>query len=60
MTGTIVPCRLDEIVTMGTMKPLSVGGHRVDAYWTTSGLHCDGFRDVIEFRCLSAGGVNPP
>jgi len=39
-------------VTMGTMNALSVGSHAVEAYWTMSATHCDGF---VKGGCLPAG-----
>lgn len=42
-------------VTMGTLAPLSVGGHVVDAYWTMTAMHCDGFSRLIDVSCLLAG-----
>ncbi len=41
-------------VTMGTMDPLNPGEHAVEAYWTMSGLHCDGFGKTLDF-CLLPG-----
>ena len=42
-------------VTLGTLEPLSVGGHVVDSYWSMSALHCDGVGRVLEDNCLPAG-----
>jgi hypothetical protein len=44
-------------VTLGTLKPLSVGDHVVDTYFVMRALHCDGFGDVIDENCLPAGDV---
>jgi hypothetical protein len=41
-------------VTMGVMPPLPVGQHVVDAYWTMSAMHCDGFPKP-KGGCLPAG-----
>ena len=42
-------------VTLGALKPLSVGDHVVDSYLVFSAMHCDGFAAVIEENCLAAG-----
>jgi hypothetical protein len=42
-------------VTMGTLEPLSVGRHVVDAYFSMSAMHCDGLGRVVEENCLLAG-----
>jgi hypothetical protein len=42
-------------VTLGALKPLSVGHHVVDSYLLLSAMHCDGLGDVVEENCLPAG-----
>jgi hypothetical protein len=42
-------------VTMGTLEPLSVGRHVVDAYFSMSAMHCDGLGRVVEENCFLAG-----
>ena len=42
-------------VSLGTLKPLSVGDHVVDSYLLFSAMHCDGFDIVVEENCLPAG-----
>jgi hypothetical protein len=42
-------------VTLGTLKPLSVGDHVVESYLSFSAMHCDGFGDVVADNCLPAG-----
>jgi hypothetical protein len=42
-------------ITLGTLKPLSVGDHLVELYWTLSALHCDGLAANIDENCLPAG-----
>ena len=42
-------------ITLGSLKPLSVGDHVVDSYLLFSAMHCDGFADVIDENCLPAG-----
>jgi len=42
-------------VTMGTLAPLSVGGHVVESYFSMSAMHCDGLGRVVEQNCLRAG-----
>ena len=44
-------------VTLGTLKPLSVGDHAVDSYLIFSGMHCDGLGDVVADNCLGPGEV---
>jgi len=41
-------------VTMGTLRPLRVGEHVVESYWTMSAMHCDGF-PIPDGGCLAAG-----
>jgi hypothetical protein len=41
-------------VTMGVLPALPVGQHIVDAYWTMSAMHCDGFPRP-KGGCLPAG-----
>jgi hypothetical protein len=40
-------------ITLGSLKPLSVGDHVVDSYLLFSAMHCDGFGDVVDENCLS-------
>ena len=42
-------------VTLGALKPLSVGDHVVDSYLLFSAMHCDGVGAVVEENCLPAG-----
>jgi hypothetical protein len=49
--GTVVA----NTVSLGTLKPLSVGDHVVDSYLLLSAMHCDGFGDVVTDNCLPAG-----
>jgi hypothetical protein len=42
-------------VTLGTLKPLSVGTHVVDSYLIFRAMHCDGFADSVEDDCLPPG-----
>jgi hypothetical protein len=44
-------------LTLGTLKPLSVGDHVVDSYLIFSAMHCDGLGDVVEENCLGPGEV---
>lgn len=44
--------------TLTTLRPLSVGNHVVEVYWTFTAMHCDGLGDVIDFpngNCPTAG-----
>jgi hypothetical protein len=41
-------------VTLGALKPLSVGGHVVDSYFVLRAMHCDGFGDDVAMNCLPA------
>jgi len=50
----LVDGNLVNAVTMGVMRDLPVGHHIVDAYWTMSALHCDGFPKP-KGGCLPAG-----
>ena len=49
-------------ITLGTLRPLSVGEHVVQVYWVFSAMHCDGLGDVIEIFCLGPGEIayGPP
>src|SRR5262245_51291655 len=42
-------------ITLGSLKPLSVGVHTVDSYFILSAMHCDGLGDVVADNCLAAG-----
>jgi hypothetical protein len=42
-------------LTLGVLKSLSVGQHRIDRYWIFSAMHYDGFSDVVAESCLPAG-----
>jgi hypothetical protein len=42
-------------VTLGSLKPSSIGDHVVDSYFVLSGMHCDGLGDIVEENCLPAG-----
>jgi hypothetical protein len=42
-------------MTLGSLRPLSVGDHVVDTYMVFSAMHCDGFSAVVEESCLLAG-----
>jgi hypothetical protein len=44
-------------VTLGVLKPLSVGDHVVDSYLLFSAMHCDGYGAVVAENCLPAGEV---
>jgi hypothetical protein len=49
--------------TLGTLRPLPVGDHAVEVYWTLSAQHCDGLGDVVDENCLPGEEflyVNPP
>lgn len=45
-------------LTLTTLRPLSVGQHVVEVYWSFNAMHCDGLGDVIDFpngNCPTAG-----
>ena len=42
-------------LTLGALKPSSVGDHVVDSYLLFNALHCDGLAAVLEENCLPAG-----
>jgi len=44
-------------ITLGTLKPSSVGDHVVDSYLMFSAMHCDGLAASLEENCLPAGEV---
>jgi hypothetical protein len=46
---------LASAMTLGTIRPLSVGPHTVTSFWTFSDVHCDGFSSVFEESCVPAG-----
>ena len=39
-------------ITLGALKPLSVGEHAVRVFWRLSAMHCDGLGDVVDENCL--------
>jgi hypothetical protein len=41
--------------TLGTLGPLRVGPHLVQAFWVFSGMHCDGLGTDPDLQCLRAG-----
>ncbi|MCY7418934.1 MAG: hypothetical protein LH650_10640 [Chloroflexi bacterium] len=44
-----------QALTLGTVRPLNVGAHTIDAYFSMRALHCDGLGAIIEENCLPAG-----
>jgi hypothetical protein len=42
-------------MTLGSIRPLSVGTHTVTSFWTFSEDQCDGLSDVFEEGCFPAG-----
>ena len=44
-----------NIVTMGTVHPLSVGSHVMETYWIFNAEHCDGLDDDRFANCFPAG-----
>jgi len=46
---------LASAMTLGTIRPLSVGTHSVTSFWTFSDDQCDGLSDVFEESCFPAG-----
>jgi hypothetical protein len=40
-------------ITLGTLHPLSVGEHVVEAYWVLSAMHCDGLAANPVDNCLA-------
>ena len=42
-------------VSLGALRPLSVGDHVVDSYLLFSAMHCDGFDVVVGENCLPTG-----
>jgi hypothetical protein len=44
-------------LTLGVLKPLSVGDHVVESYLLFSAMHCDGFGADVASNCLPAGEV---
>jgi hypothetical protein len=39
-------------ITLGALKPSSVGDHVVESYLLFNAMHCDGLGDVVEENCL--------
>lgn len=54
-TGILFGLPHVNTLTLGVLKPLPVGQHRIDMYWIFSAMHCDGFSDVVAQSCLPAG-----
>lgn len=44
-------------ITLGRLRPSSVGDHVVDSYLLFSAMHCDGLAASLEENCLPAGDV---
>ncbi len=42
-------------MTLGAIRPLSVGAHTVRTFWIMSDLQCDGWSAVVEESCFPAG-----
>jgi hypothetical protein len=40
---------------LGTLRPLPVGPHKVEAYWMFSAMHCDGLGPDPALQCFAAG-----
>jgi hypothetical protein len=49
---------LASAMTLGSIRPVSVGTHTVTSFWTFSGDQCDGLSDVFEESCFPAGVVD--
>jgi hypothetical protein len=49
---------LASAMTLGTIRPLSVGPHTVTLFWIFSDAHCDGFSPVFEESCVPAGAFD--
>lgn len=49
---------LASAMTLGTVRPLSVGTHTVTSFWIFSGPHCDGFSPIFEESCVPAGAFD--
>lgn len=43
-------------MTLGAMRPLSVGTHTVREFWIMSDMQCDGWSAVIEESCFPGAG----
>jgi hypothetical protein len=54
-TGILEGLPAVNTITLGTLAPLAVGAHVVEAYWVFSALHCDGLAAVLDENCLPAG-----
>lgn len=44
-------------ITLGALKPVSVGEHAVEVYWNLSAMHCDGLGADPAANCLGPGEV---
>lgn len=42
-------------LTLGSLKPLPIGQHAVEAYWVLSAMHCDGLAANLDENCIPAG-----
>jgi hypothetical protein len=49
---------LASAMTLGTIRPLSVGPHTVTSFWIFSDVHCDGMSSVFEESCVPAGAFD--
>ncbi len=46
---------VNTLTLAAALKPLPVGPHRIDMFWTFSAMWCDGFTDSIAQSCILAG-----
>jgi hypothetical protein len=47
-----------QALTLGTVRPLRVGVHTVDTYFSMRALHCDGVGAIIDENCLPPGDTH--
>lgn len=46
-------------MTLGSIRPLSVGRHTVTTFWIMSAMQCDGWSSVVEESCFPGAGPFP-
>jgi hypothetical protein len=55
--GTPADWSVVSPITLGTLNPLSIGGHQAQVYWVFRAMHCDGVANKIDANCLGPGEV---
>ena len=54
-TGVLDGLPAINTLTLGSLRPLSIGQHVIEVYWVFNALHCDGLAADLEQNCIPAG-----